>query len=49
MRKPASLDFSGWNCTPETPPASTTAANDALCVAAATQADVTGAAYECVK
>src|SRR6185369_9768913 len=41
---PASLDFSGWNCTPKTLPRSTTAANVSPCVVAATQASVTGAA-----
>src|SRR5262249_5230779 len=46
---PASLDFSGWNCTPKTLPRSTTAAKVPACVVAATQSEVTGAAYECVK
>ena len=46
---PASPDFSGWNCTPNTWSRSTAAANDSACVVDATQSAVTGAAKECVK
>src|SRR5262249_39568988 len=44
---PASLDFSGWNCTPKMLSRSTAAANVFACVVAAMHSDVTGAAYEC--
>src|SRR5438105_3370637 len=47
--RPASLDFSGWNCTPKTLSRSTTAANVSACLVSATHASVTGAANECVK
>jgi hypothetical protein len=48
-RRPASEDFSGWNCTPKTPFPSTAEANRAPCSVVATAAFVMGAAYECVK
>jgi hypothetical protein len=41
---PASLDFSGWNWTPNTLSRSTTAENVCACVVAATQSVVTGTA-----
>ena len=41
---PASLDFSGWNCTPKMLSRSTTDANVAQCVVEATVSPVTGAA-----
>jgi hypothetical protein len=44
--RPASLDFSGWNCTPNTLSCSTAEANVLACVVAAAQALVTGAANE---
>ncbi len=44
--RPASPDFSGWNCTPKMLSRSTTAANVFACVVAAMQSAVTGAAYE---
>ena len=47
--RPASLDFSGWNCTPKTFPSSTAEAKVLACVVAAAHALVTGAANECVK
>ena len=49
MRRPASLDFSGWNWTPKTWSVSTAAANSAPCAQVATDSGVTGAANECVK
>ena len=49
IRRPASPDFSGWNCTPPTRPCSTAAAKASPCAETAQVAPVSGAAYECVK
>ena len=50
MARPASPDFSGWNCRPKIAPRSTTLANVfGPVVVVAAVASPTGAANECVK